>query len=633
MPDAFITQTFIRTLCEDIRSGETVRRKLPVWGRVYIDPKRPFLCVYRRPPRRRDPGTPRLVTTQASYLLVPGDPAFHEAVQDLIEAVTAEMVKQYGGFFLLELWSTPDKGEAEESDPRTLQPAFHLTTPKAYAKHEAMARLARSLKRTKIHDQIAEVNLSCAAEPAPPRAPSLLTERLDTGCLRVGLEVAPFYRDADTGAVYPFLFDDLRRQMAEAFKHAFFTFTRQQTRLEPPHFHTMGRGSLDKITREVDKQLAQIDASFGFLLQITPVNTREAWEAFEASGFENEPTFLYRPLPVDPELLKRTLFDVPTERVEDPVLGWIFREKQEELDRRITMLRDRGTRRFFFGSLQLFGEVEPGLLDLAEEILDRLPDHEEDYTTPAYFTAAEFADVAEQEFDHYRTDCAIFPDKAQHRSDMPAGLMVSSGQLLIGEGTKVPASRVNALIQHEVGTHMVTYYNGDAQPLQLLCTGLAGYDALQEGLAVLSEYLVDGLTLARLRILAARVVASHSLIEGASFVEVFRQLCEVYDFGEKTAYTITMRTFRGGGLIKDVIYLRGLRELTDYLRDGGELEPLYVGKIALHHVPLIQELEQRGILRPALLRPRCLDYPSMPANLERVRSGLTLIDFFEEHIA
>lgn len=633
MPDAYLNPSFIRTLCEDLRAGETVRRKLPVWGRVYIDPDRPFLCVYRRPPNQRDPGTPRLVTTQASYLLAPGDAAFHEEVQALLKAATDALVERYGSAFVIELWSTPEKGEADKDDPLTLKPSFHLTTPEPQAEQEAVARLARSLKRTRIHEHIAEVQLTCAPEPAPPGCAPLLTKQLNNACLRLGLEVEPFYRDAQTGAVYPFLFDDLRRQIAEAFKHAFFTFARQQTRLEPPHFHTMGRGSLDKITREVDHQLANIDASFDFLLQITPVNAGEAWAAFQASGFEKAPVFRYRPLPVDPELLKRTLFEVPTERVEDPVLGWIFREKQEELDRRITMLRDRGTRPFFFGSLQLFGEVQPALLDLAEEILDRLPDHEDDYDASDYFTATEFADVAEQEFDHYRAVCTDFPDKAQLRDDMPAGLMVSAGQLLVGQGTKIPASRVNALIQHEVGTHMLTYYNGNGQPLQLFCTGLAGYDALQEGLAVLAEFLVDGLTLARLRVLAARVVAAHSLIEGATFVEVFRHLCEVYAFGEKTAYTITMRTFRGGGLIKDVIYLRGLRELTDYLQAGGDLEPLFVGKIALHHVPLLEELAQRGILRPALLRPRFLDYPAMPANLERVRSGLTLIDFFEEQLA
>ena len=80
--------------------------------------------------------------------------------------------------------------------------------------------------------------------------------------------------------------------------------------------------------------------------------------------------------------------------------------------------------------------------------------------------------------------------------------MVSNGNLLIGRKAKIPASRVDALVQHEVGTHLLTYFNGRAQPFQMLYTGLAGYEEMQEGIAVLSEYLVDGLSVPRLRLLA-----------------------------------------------------------------------------------------------------------------------------------
>ena len=66
-------------------------------------------------------------------------------------------------------------------------------------------------------------------------------------------------------------------------------------------------------------------------------------------------------------------------------------------------------------------------------------------------------------------------------------------------------ARVGASLQHEVGTHLVTYYNGLEQPLRLLHVGLAGYDETQEGLAVLAEYLVGGLSRSRLRTLAERV--------------------------------------------------------------------------------------------------------------------------------
>ena len=84
--------------------------------------------------------------------------------------------------------------------------------------------------------------------------------------------------------------------------------------------------------------------------------------------------------------------------------------------------------------------------------------------------------------------------------------MVSNGNLFIGKRVKIPESRAEALIQHEVGTHVLTYINGKNQPFQQLYCGLSGCDELQEGLAVLSEYLVGGLSPPRLRLLAGRVI-------------------------------------------------------------------------------------------------------------------------------
>lgn len=70
--------------------------------------------------------------------------------------------------------------------------------------------------------------------------------------------------------------------------------------------------------------------------------------------------------------------------------------------------------------------------------------------------------------------------------------MVSRGGLLIHRNTRLPASRVEALLQHEVGTHLLRYNNGRAQPFRQLYSGLAGYEALQEGHGVLAEYLSGG---------------------------------------------------------------------------------------------------------------------------------------------
>ena len=106
----------------------------------------------------------------------------------------------------------------------------------------------------------------------------------------------------------------------------------------------------------------------------------------------------------------------------------------------------------------------------------------------------------------------------------------------------------------------------------------------------MTEYLVGGLSRPRIRLLAARVVAADLLLQGASFLETFRVLDNDYDFSQRAAYTITMRVFRGGGLTKDAVYLRGLVEVLNYFASGGDLEPLLVGKVASEHIGLIREL-------------------------------------------
>jgi hypothetical protein len=81
--------------------------------------------------------------------------------------------------------------------------------------------------------------------------------------------------------------------------------------------------------------------------------------------------------------------------------------------------------------------------------------------------------------------------------------------------------------------------------------------------------------------------------------------------------------------VKDAIYLRGITRLLEALAEGLSLEVLFVGKFALDHVPLIQELLDRGVLQPAWIRPRWLDLPGAPERLDRLRAGLSVTDLYE----
>lgn len=316
---------------------------------------------------------------------------------------------------------------------------------------------------------------------------------------------------------------------------------------------------------------------------------------------------------VDPDLLKRALYAVPLEKVEDPTLAGVFRAKRQELDRQVSMLEDRNSDAFLPTSLQLYGTVDDDLLALAEALLTKIrdrrgarPDAESDPSpgSASWLGAAAIADLARAELDAYRAAAPGLSATVSVRDDIP-GVLVSHGNLLVGAEVRIPAHRAHALVQHEVGTHIVTDVNGAAQPLRLLRVGLPGYEETQEGLAVLAEFVVGGLTASRLATLAARVVAVRGRVGGASFAETFHDL-RAHGLTASQSFRVALRVYRSGGLTKDAVYLRGLHRLLRYLADGHPLDPLLVGKLSLDYGPVVKELQWRGVLTSPLLQPRWL---------------------------
>ena len=120
------------------------------------------------------------------------------------------------------------------------------------------------------------------------------------------------------------------------------------------------------------------------------------------------------------------------------------------------------------------------------------------------------------------------------------------------------------------------------------------------------------------------------MVRGTPFAEVVAELRDRIGMGDRRAFTVAMRVFRGGGLTKDVVYLRGFHRLLGYLAGGGALDTLLVGKLALEQVPIIEELQWRQIITPVRFRPRWLDLPGAERRLARIGEGVGLPDLVEE---
>ena len=379
----------------------------------------------------------------------------------------------------------------------------------------------------------------------------------------------------------------------------------------------------------IDARLAELEHDVNILLNTSPVNAAEAWADFERSDFGTVPTLRLKPLDFEPDLVLRDLYDLEVETVDDPALHALFRAKRDEIARQVTALADRDTTRFLHGSLLLYGGGSPSLVTEAEELLASIPVMP---PSTSSVTAGAFAEAARAEFDRYQAIQPDFPVNVEVRDDV-SELMVSFGRLLIPETAAIRADRVEALLHHEVGTHVVTYQNGARQPLSLLTIGLPGYDETQEGLAVLAEYLTGGLDPRRLRVLAARVVAIDMLLRGADFLEVFDTLRGQHSMAPRTAWSVAIRVWVAGGNVKDAIYLRGIAQLLEAIADGIDLDLLLVGKLALVHIPLIQDLLDREVLHPPWVQPRWLDVPGAQDRLRRLREGASVTDLYEGDVA
>jgi Microtubule-associated tyrosine carboxypeptidase len=403
-PPNLTGSTLAAAVIDQLSQDKRVRQELPGGGRVHFDRRVPFVCVYRRRPAEEDAGTEQLISSETAYLLVPAEARPANGAVNLLRSIVKYLAEHFGGCLIVEVWTMfdrgDDQGEAEANgEPAAVAPRFRITTSLQRIPRTTVESLSKSLAQITLARRGASVDIARQDGVCPPGLKPLLkdAELHEWNCFVVGLAVKPVYRDRQTKELYPSVMRSVRRGVNGALKQAFFTFAHQRTKARPSHFYALGRRSVVKTVFDVDRELAQIDRSFDLLLQATPVNAETAWRDFRRARFDHPPVFYYRPLVIDPTLLKRRLYAIPVEKIEDPTLSYLFRQKQEELDRQITLLSDIDSPRFLPESLQIYGGVSNTLLEEAKTLLDRVPTRSGEESLRGQLSAAEFARRAEKE--------------------------------------------------------------------------------------------------------------------------------------------------------------------------------------------------------------------------------------------
>lgn len=376
---------------------------------------------------------------------------------------------------------------------------------------------------------------------------------------------------------------------------------------------TPTRSGIKEDIRAVDKALAQIDDDLHILKHVKPVNLSEERERARNDRLYT-PVFQYAPAPADLADLESRLSQLA---IDESSLGLLLKKKRRELLQRITLMRSRGNARAFTdASCALFGQPTSVLLAGARDILDA----REACDVPPPASSWLPADDVRQQFEEVLAQYGLDAWHVNVRENTVARCTVGGHSVTLRAGTMFPPADLRGLIAHEIETHVLTAENGDHQPYAIFRSGFANYLDTQEGLAIFNQNRFlpphhDKRLDAVRSLLSVAFALEHSFVDTRDYLE--REL----GYSAEKALNKAMDIKRGigdtgeaGAFTKGIVYYRGLRAIEHFVETGGDLKRLYIGKIALEDLDLLEKVAgvKEPLLLPRFLREAVTETPKKP---------------------
>lgn len=352
----------------------------------------------------------------------------------------------------------------------------------------------------------------------------------------------------------------------------------------------------------IDRSLAQIDESLMLLKLLKPVNLHEERERARIDRRYN-PLLQYAPLDIDLDAIEERLNVVSAD---GSAMGILLEQKRLELLLRVKLLRARGNAKAFsHASVALFGEPTPDVLSAARSVLREQIACDVPPPERALLDASAVAVLFNDVLERY----GLHDWHVEISERLVADCTVGGGKVYIRAGARFSSVHVHALIAHEIETHVLTAENGAHQPYEIFRRGTAGYLDTQEGMAivnqnrVLSQYHEKRFGAAR-SLLGVAFAREHSFAETVDYLEgelgyrPEKALNKAFDFKRGVS-----DTSEPGAFMKGIVYFRGQRAVERYVQAGGSMATLYIGKIGIEDVPLIESMTD---IKPALILPQFL---------------------------
>ncbi len=347
--------------------------------------------------------------------------------------------------------------------------------------------------------------------------------------------------------------------------------------------------------KKIDSYIKFIEESFNVYYLLMPINRqieKNKFFSYYKKSKRYNPIYKYKVKNL--KKIQADLKNLSKNMIKAKGMGRLFKEKIDNIIMK-TQLVNNNDEKFSDLCSKLYGKPSKNLVNFAIKILKdknnyKLP---EENIKPHYM-----AESLKSQLRRYKINWPVI-----ETSKIMTKISISSleKKVFINTNYNYTESEIHRLEVHEM-VHVFRTINGQNQPWYIFQSGFANYEETEEGLAVYTEDAKGKLKkdLKQLKIYAGRVLAVDIGLKN-SFYKTFCELKRY--FPDFLAYRLTERVKRGmkdtsmpGAFTKGYYYISGWQKVIKYLKNKGSLSNLYVGKIKIEDIDIVEDLLKKNVL-------------------------------------
>lgn len=364
---------------------------------------------------------------------------------------------------------------------------------------------------------------------------------------------------------------------------------------------TSGRSTREHSLREIDAEIHKLGKKFNLSRILKPKNYFEELDVFINMRGNHNPVFTYDfpsahridQLAKQIDAVREKLFAVGVKKD----MSHLLSEKLDELEVKKELLRAyvrQDAVAIDKYNTQLFGEIEPALIEVSRKKLQEQFLQESTVDSEIMEKEEIIAAIEKYLSEHQMDQVPVVFDSGTI-SRVAVKFNAEGPYVSISPHTQIFASEIRSVLNHEIGVHLKRYVSGKATGWEILAHGTGFYLTDEEGLAVhnsisgldpsikkngmYKKYLLcDG---AKEKTFAELAELAQSL-SNKSLEQVFNACLRVKKGIVQTADTL------GCCYQKDIVYLNGFTEVSEWVTKGGNPNDLFRGKVKIADLPYLE---------------------------------------------